>query len=124
MWTMPETGIRLFFGAAHPQKGVPQVLLQEGCWSLRWQTNQWQRQQQPWGFFQGDPQKGQQGSHCQLPGLQHPFCISAFTMLQQTGTSHHKSHKKDSGERQKKVDDASLAQRGARHKAHKDRGHC
>ena len=40
------------------------------------------------------------------------------------GTSHHhKSHKKDSAEKQKKVNEASLAQRNARHKAHQDRGH-
>ena len=39
------------------------------------------------------------------------------------GTSHHhKFHKKDSGERQKKVDDASQARRSTRHKARKDRG--
>ena len=40
---MPETGIHLFFGAAHPQKGVPWVHLQEGCRSRGWQTKQWQR---------------------------------------------------------------------------------
>ena len=82
---MPETGIHLFFGAAHPQKDVPWVCLQEGCWSPRWQTRQWRRQQQLQGFFQGDPQKGQQGSCCQLPGLKCPFGISAFTTPQQMG---------------------------------------
>ena len=39
------------------------------------------------------------------------------------GTSHHhKSHKKDSGEKQKKANDVYLARRSAGHKAHKDGG--
>ena len=82
---MPETGIHLFFGTAHPQKGVPRVHLQEGRWSPGQQTKQWQRQQQPWGFFQGHPQKGWQGSHRQLPGLECPFGLSAFTTPQWMG---------------------------------------
>ena len=85
MWTMPETGIHLFFGTAHPQKGVPQFLLQEGSRSPGWQTKQWRRRQWLWGFFQDHPQKGWQGSHHQLPGLEHPFGLSAFTMPQWMG---------------------------------------
>ena len=82
---MPETGIHLFFGTAHPLKGVPQVHLQEGHLSPGWQTKQWQRQQQLQGFFQGHPQKGWQGGCHQLPGLKCPFGLSAFTTLQRTG---------------------------------------
>ena len=40
---MPETGIHLFFSAAHPQKGVSWVSLQEGCLGSGWQTQEWQR---------------------------------------------------------------------------------
>ena len=85
MWEVPEAGLHLFFGPAHPQKGVPWARLQEGCQSPRWQAKQWRRRQQSWGFFQGHPQKGWQGGHRQPPGLEHPFGLSAFTMLQQTG---------------------------------------
>ena len=85
MWTMPEAGIHLFFSTAHPEKGVPQVCLQEGHQSPGWQTKQWQRRQQLQGFFQGNPQKGWQGHGHQLPGLECPFGISAFTMPQRTG---------------------------------------
>ena len=31
------------------------------------QTQEWQRQQQPWGFFQSHPQEGQQGGHPPTP---------------------------------------------------------
>ena len=85
MWTMPETGIHLFFGAANPQKGVPRVHLHEGRRSPGWQTKQWQRRQRPQGFFKGHPQKGQQGGCHQLPGLKRPFSLSAFTIPQQMG---------------------------------------
>ena len=37
---------------------------------------------------------------------------------------HHKSDKKDLGEKQKKASDMSPAQKSARHKARKDGGHC
>ena len=41
------------------------------------------------------------------------------------GTSHHhKSHKKDSGDKQKKANNMSLAQQSARHKVRKDGGCC
>ena len=36
----------------------------------------------------------------------------------------HKSHKKDSGEKQKKVNDMSPAWKSAKHKVCKDGGHC
>ena len=82
---MPETGVHLFFGAAHPQKGVPQVSLQEGLWGSGWQTQEWQRQQQPRGFFQSHPQEGWQGDCHQLPGLECPLSLSDFTTPQWTG---------------------------------------
>ena len=82
---MPETGIHLFFGAAHPQKGVPQVSLQEGRWGSGWQTQEWWRQQWPWGFFQSHPQEGWQGGCHQLSGLKHPLGLSDFTTPQWTG---------------------------------------
>ena len=73
---MPETCIHLFFGTAHPQKGVPRVSLQEGLQGSRWQTQEWWRQQQPQSFFQSHPQEGWQGDHCQLPGLECPLSHS------------------------------------------------
>ena len=85
LWMMPETGIHLLFGTAHPQKGVPRVSLQEGQWGSRWQTQEWWRQQQPQGFFQSHPQEGWQGGHHQLPGLKHPLGLSDFTTLQWMG---------------------------------------
>ena len=36
----------------------------------------------------------------------------------------HKSHRKDSGKKRKKVNDPSPAWKRTRHKAHKDGGHC
>ena len=83
---MPETGIHLLFSAAHPQKGVPQVSLQEGLQGSGWQTQEWWRQQQTWGFFQSYPQEGQQGRDChQLPGLEYPLSLSDFTTPQWMG---------------------------------------
>ena len=82
---MPETGIHLFFGTAHPQKGVPWVSFQEGLRGSGWQTQEWWRQQWPQGFFPGHLQEGWQGDHCQLPGLKCSLSLSDFTMLQQTG---------------------------------------
>ena len=52
---MPETGVRLLFGTTYPQKGVPQVSLQEGLWGSGWQTQEWWRQQWTQGFFQSHP---------------------------------------------------------------------
>ena len=85
MWEVPEAGLHLFLGPAHPQEGVPRACLQEGCQSPGQQAKQWWRRQWPWGFFQGHPQKGWQGSCHQLPGLKCLFSLSAFTMLQQMG---------------------------------------
>ena len=86
LWAMPETGVHLLFGAAHPQKGVSQVSLQEGLRGSRQQTQEWWRQQQTWGFFQSHPQEGWQGrDHCQLPGLEHPLSLSDFTTPQRMG---------------------------------------
>ena len=82
---MPETGIHLFFSTAHPQKGVPRVSLQEGHWGSRWQTQEWRRQQWPWGLFQSHPQEEQQGDHHQLPGLECPLSLSDFTTPQRMG---------------------------------------
>ena len=31
MWEVPEASLHLFLGPAHPQEGVPQACLQEGC---------------------------------------------------------------------------------------------
>ena len=85
LWMMPETGICLFFSAAHPQKGVPRVSLQEGHRGSRRQAQEWQRQQRPWGFFQSHPQEGQQGGCHKLPGLKCPLGLSDFTTSQWMG---------------------------------------
>ena len=73
LWTMPETGVHLFFSTAHPQKGVPQVSLQEGCRGFRWQTQEWRRQQQPRGFFQSHPKKDGKGTSTHSQGSSAPL---------------------------------------------------
>ena len=107
MWTMPETGIHLFFGTAHPQKGVPRVRLQEG------KPSSGRGNSSRWGSSKATPKKGLSTPPASQPS---PRCIGQGT------SHHHKSHKKDSGERRKKADDGSLARRGAGHKACKDGG--
>ena len=82
---MPETGIHLLFGAAHPQKGVRQVSFQEGLQGCGWQTQEWQREQQLRGFFQSHSQEGWQGDCRQLPGLKHPLSLSDFATPEHAG---------------------------------------
>ena len=70
------------------------------------------------------PKKDTKAATTNSQGLSAPSASQPSPHRSGWGTSHHhKSHKKDSGERRKKVDDASLAQRSTRHKAQKDGGH-
>ena len=85
LWKMLETSLCLLFSAAQPQKDVPWAHLQEDHRRPGQQAKQWHRQQWPWGFFQGHPQKGQQSGRCQLPGLERHLGLPAFTTLQWMG---------------------------------------
>ena len=49
---------------------------------------------------------------------------SSAPSASQPSPRHNNSHKKDSGEKRKKANNASLAQKSARHKACKDSGRC
>ena len=74
--------------ALHTHKKVC-LGLKEGHRGSRWQAKQWRRQQWLWRFFQGHPQKGWQGSHCQFPGLEHPLASQHSPCCSGRGTSHH-----------------------------------
>ena len=102
LWMMPETGIHLFFGPANPQKGVPQVSLQEGCWGSRWQTQEWWRQQRPQGSSKATPNKDSKGATTNSQGSSAPSASQTSPCHSRWRTSHHHKSKKDDGERQKR----------------------
>ena len=71
------------------------------------------------------PKKDGKAVTANSQGLSAPSASQASPHHSRWGTSHHhKSHKKDSAEKRKKVNNASLAQKSARHLACKDGGHC
>ena len=76
------------------------------------------------GSSKATPKKDGKAATANSQGSSAPSASQPSPCRSRWGTSHHhKSHKKDSGEKQKKVNDVSPAQRSARHKAHKDGGH-
>ena len=77
------------------------------------------------GSSKATPKKDGKVATANSQGSNAPLASQPSPCHNRQGTSHHhKSHKKDSSKRQKKMDDASLAQRSARHKACKDGGCC
>ena len=58
----------------------PQEVHRRLWWQAQWRWGQWQS----WGFYQGYPQEGWQGSHCRLPGFQCRSCLVDITTLQWT----------------------------------------
>ena len=77
------------------------------------------------GSSKATPKKDGKAATYNSQSLSAPSASQPSPHHSRWGTSHpHKSHKKDSGENQKKVNDASPARRSARHKACKDGGHC
>ena len=124
MWTMPETGIHLFFGTAHPQKGVPQFASRKAAGVLDGKPSSGRGDSSRRGSSKATPKKDSKVAPTNSQDSSTPLASQPSPHCSGWGTSHHhKSQKKDSGERRKKVDDASPAQRGTGHKACKDRGH-
>ena len=75
------------------------------------------------GSSKSTPKKDGKAATANSQGLSTPLASQPSPRRSGWGTSHyHKSHKKDSGERWKKADDASPAQRSTGHKALKDGG--
>ena len=71
------------------------------------------------------PKKDSKAAATNSQGLSTPLASQPSPCCRGQGTSHnHKPHKKDSGKRRKKADDASPAWRGTGHKACKDEGCC
>ena len=70
------------------------------------------------------PKKDGKAAAANSQGLSATSASQPSPHCSRWGSSHHhKSHKKDSGDKQKKANDASPAQRSAGHKARKDEGH-
>ena len=123
---MPETGIRLFFSTAHPQKGVPQVRLCKSCLSPvpDGKPSSGRGDSGHRVSSKATPNKDGKTAATDSQGSRAPSASQPSPCCSEWGTSHHhKFHKKDSGERQKKSDDVSPARRSTGHKAWKDGGH-
>ena len=76
------------------------------------------------GSSSATPKKDSKAAATNSQGSSAPLTSKPSPCHSGWGTSHHhKSHKKDSGEKQKKANDVSPAQRSAGHKASKDGGH-
>ena len=83
MWEVPEAGLRLFLGPAHPQdaSGSPPRRPPE----FQMASPAVAEAIVAMGVLPRPPQKEWQGSCHQFPGLKRPFGLPVFTMLQQTG---------------------------------------
>ena len=121
---MPETGICLFFSAAHPQEGVPWISLQEGHRGSRRKPRSGGGNSSHGGSSKATPKQDGKGAATNSQGLSAPLASQTLPHHSGQWTSHHHKSKKDDRERQKKAADVSPAQKSAGHKAHKDGGHC
>ena len=75
------------------------------------------------GSSKATPQKDGKAAAANSQGLSAPLASQPSPCYSRWGTSHHhKSHKKDLGEKRKKANNASPARRSTRHKARKDGG--
>ena len=75
------------------------------------------------GSSKATPKKDGQVAATNSQGLSAPLASQPSPWCSRWGTSlHHKSHKKDSGKKQKKVNDVSPAHRSTGHKVRKDGG--
>ena len=75
------------------------------------------------GSSKATPKKDSKAATTNSQGLSAPLASQPSLCCSGWGTSHHHKSHKDSGEKWKKVHDASLAQRSTGHKACKDGGH-
>ena len=76
------------------------------------------------GSSKATPKKDGKAAATNSQGSSTPSAFQPLPHCSGWETSrHHKSHKKDSGEKQKKENDVSLAQKSTGHKACKDGGH-
>ena len=76
------------------------------------------------GSSKATPKKDGKATATNSQGSSTPLASQPSPRCSGWGTSHHhKSQKKDSGERQKKADDTSPAPKSTGHRAHKDGGH-
>ena len=76
------------------------------------------------GSSKATPKKDSKAAAANSQGSSAPLACQPSPCHSRWGTSHHhKSHKKDLGEKRKKANDASPAWRSARHKVRKDGGH-
>ena len=76
------------------------------------------------GSSKATPKKDGKGAATNSQGSSAPSASQTSPCRSRQGTSHHHKSRKDDGERRKKAADTSLAQKSARHKAHKDGGCC
>ena len=75
------------------------------------------------GASKANPKKDGKAAAANSQGLSAPSASQPSPHCSRRETScHHKSHEKDSGEKQKKANNASPARKSARHKACKDGG--
>ena len=77
------------------------------------------------GSSKATPKKDGKAPTTDSQGLSAPPASQPLPHHSRQETSHHhKSHKMDSGEKKKKMKDASLARKSSSHKVCKDGGHC
>ena len=101
---MPETGIHLLFGAAHPQKGVPRVSLKEGLRVPDSKPKSGGGNGRQGASSKATPKKdGKGGTATNSQGLSAPSASQTSPHHSGRGTSHHHKSKKDDGEKWKKV---------------------
>ena len=76
------------------------------------------------GSSKASPKKDGKAATTNSHGLSAPSASQPSPHCSRQETSHcHKSHKKDSGEKRKKVNNVSLTWKSARHNTHKDGDH-
>ena len=125
LWKMLETSLRLLFGTAHPQKGVPWAHHQEGHRSPGCKPSGGGGNSSCGSSSKATPKKNGKAATTNSQGSSAtPASQSSPCRSRRRTSHHHKSHKKDAGEKRKRAGNVSPARKGAGHRAPKDGGHC
>ena len=124
MWEVPEAGLHLFFSPTHNKKVCLGLTSRKAAGVPDSKPSSGRGNSGHGGSSKVTPKKDGNVATTNSQGSSAPSASQPSPHCSGWGTSHHhKFHKKDSGEKQKKANDVSPAWRSAGHKACKDEGH-